>query len=68
MAFILVAILFTACYFLLLRFLHLPHNPKEPPLIPQHIPFIGHLIGMLKSGSGYYRTVTFVSSGRLIRL
>lgn len=39
---------------LLGRFLMLPHDPKEPPLIPSRIPFIGHVIGLLRHGSGYY--------------
>lgn len=45
---------------LLGRFLMLPHDPKEPPLIPSRIPFIGHVIGLLRHGSGYYSETAFV--------
>ncbi|KAL8705268.1 MAG: hypothetical protein Q9201_001599 [Fulgogasparrea decipioides] len=33
------------------------HNAKEPPLIPTKIPWIGHLIGLLRHGSRYYADV-----------
>ena len=36
------------------------HSEKEPPLIPQKIPFFGHLIGLLRHGSRYYAKVRFV--------
>lgn len=29
-------------------------NPKEPPLLPQRLPLIGHLLGFLRYGSEYY--------------
>lgn len=29
-------------------------NPKEPPLLPQKLPLIGHLLGFLRYGSEYY--------------
>lgn len=30
------------------------HDPREPPLAPQSIPFIGHMLGMSKSSFNYY--------------
>lgn len=33
------------------------HDPREPPLISQPVPIIGHLIGMLRYGSGYYEKI-----------
>lgn len=30
------------------------HDPREPPLAPQSIPFIGHLIGMSRRSFRYY--------------
>lgn len=32
-------------YLLLSRYINLPHDANEPPLIPSRIPFIGHVIG-----------------------
>ena len=40
--------------YLLTRFLTLPHDSKEPPLIPSKIPVIGHVIGLLHHGTAYY--------------
>ncbi|KAH8702815.1 cytochrome P450 [Phaeosphaeriaceae sp. PMI808] len=39
------------------RFLVLPHNPNEPPLIPSAIPIIGHVIGLLRYGNNYYSDI-----------
>jgi hypothetical protein len=30
------------------------YDPKEPPVIPQKLPYIGHLIGFLRGGFTYY--------------
>ncbi|KAK5632008.1 hypothetical protein RRF57_007722 [Xylaria bambusicola] len=35
-------------------FVTLAHDSREPPLIPSRIPIIGHAIGVLRGGSGYY--------------
>ncbi|KAK4157557.1 cytochrome P450 [Chaetomidium leptoderma] len=43
-----------AVFYLLSCFLTLPHDPKEPPLIRPQIPFIGHIIGLLRHGTKYY--------------
>lgn len=37
------------------------HDPKEPPLIPPKIPLVGHIIGLLRDGTGYYPRIAFVS-------
>ena len=29
-------------------------DPKEPPLIPQRIPYVGHLISILRHGARFY--------------
>ncbi|KAK3291996.1 cytochrome P450 [Chaetomium fimeti] len=39
---------------LLTSLLTLPHDPREPPLIHPKIPFIGHIIGLLRHGTKYY--------------
>jgi hypothetical protein len=30
------------------------HDPREPPLAPQSIPLIGHMVGLSKSSFNYY--------------
>lgn len=35
-------------------FFSLKLDPREPPLLPQKIPLIGHLIGFLRNGNSYY--------------
>lgn len=30
------------------------HNPREPPLAPQSIPLIGHIIGLSRRNFEYY--------------
>lgn len=50
-----------ACLLILLqKFKAIPCHPKEPPLIRQKIPYIGHLIGMLRDGSRYYTKMRHV--------
>jgi hypothetical protein len=29
------------------------HDPREPPLVSSTIPFVGHLLHMMKSGTNY---------------
>jgi lipid-A-disaccharide synthase-like uncharacterized protein len=36
------------------QFLTTKHDPREPPLISPKIPFIGHLVGLLRYGLAYY--------------
>lgn len=30
------------------------HDPKEPPVLPQKVPFLGHILGLLQHGLKYY--------------
>ena len=30
------------------------HLSNEPPLLPSTIPYIGHIMGLLRHGSGYF--------------
>ncbi|KAF5126388.1 hypothetical protein E5D57_011085 [Metarhizium anisopliae] len=30
------------------------HDPREPPLAPQRIPLIGHMVGLARSKFNYY--------------
>ena len=32
---------------------------KEPPFIPQTIPYIGHLLGIVRHGTKYYSRVRY---------
>jgi hypothetical protein len=50
-----------ACYFILDKFLNVSHVAKEPPLIPQPLPFIRHLLGILRHGSSYYFKISSVA-------
>jgi hypothetical protein len=49
-------------FYLLIRFLTLPHDPQEPPLVRPKIPLIGHVIGLLRHGTKYYSDVAYVST------
>lgn len=42
------------------------HDPREPPLAPQSIPFIGHMLGLSRSKFNYYVQLryAFLTSGR----
>lgn len=33
------------------------HDRKEPPLIPQPIPYVGHMLELLRTGSSYYSKI-----------
>ena len=30
------------------------HDSQEPPFLPQKVPFIGHIIGMIQQKTRYY--------------
>ncbi|KAK4142933.1 cytochrome P450 [Dichotomopilus funicola] len=34
-----------------------PYDPQEPPLVKPKIPFIGHIIGLLRHGTRYYSMI-----------
>ncbi|KAI0386949.1 hypothetical protein F5Y04DRAFT_288748 [Hypomontagnella monticulosa] len=57
-AWIFIVLAAISAYYALNRYLSLSHNPNEPPLIPSNIPFVGHIIGMNRYGSGYYGRIT----------
>lgn len=35
------------------------HDPREPPLASQSIPFIGHLVGLWQNKFNYYLTLKY---------
>ena len=41
-------------YYAITRFYQAKHDPREPPLLSQTIPIIGHVIGMLRKKGRYY--------------
>ena len=41
-------------YLALNHFLGVRLDEKEPPLVPSTIPFIGHILGLVRSGTKYY--------------
>lgn len=57
MSLIVVVAIALACWFLLEKLINVPHNAKEPALIPQSVPYIGHLLGILRDGSHYYTKI-----------
>lgn len=36
-------------------------SPKEPPLLPHPIPYIGHILGLLRHGTRYYEMTRSVA-------
>jgi hypothetical protein len=36
------------------RIIETRHDAREPPALPSKIPFIGHVIGMLRKKARYY--------------
>lgn len=38
------------------------HDPREPPLAPQSIPIIGHMIGLFRSKFNYYVDLRYAHS------
>ena len=37
------------------------YDPKEPPLIPQRIPYVGHVFELIRNGNKYYSSIRLVS-------
>lgn len=44
-----------AVWYLLDYFYVPPHLPDEPPVLSPSIPYIGHIIGLLRHGTRYYQ-------------
>ena len=60
MAWLMVLVIGLNCWILLEKFLSLSHDAKEPPIIPQTLPYVGHLLGTLRHGSRYYTQIRSV--------
>jgi hypothetical protein len=35
-------------------------DPREPPVVHPKIPFIGHIIGMMREGPSYLKNIRYV--------
>ena len=53
------AILVPCLFFLIDYFLGAKLDPKEPPLVPSTIPYVGHLIGMIRRRTRYLVDVRY---------
>ena len=50
-----------------LHFLYTPrHAPSEPPVVASSIPYIGHILGLLRHGTRYYQ-ITRYSTKKTLR-
>lgn len=52
-----VALVLSGVSFILLRLSQPKHHPQEPVVIPQGIPYIGHVVGIVKHGLSYYQFI-----------
>ena len=42
---------------LLNRFMAIQHDSKEPPVIPQKLPYVGHIVGLIQYGPHYFQRI-----------
>lgn len=56
---IVVLVACSSILYLVKRYLELEHDPKEPPLMPQKIPYIGHVLGLIQHGLRYYTKLKY---------
>ncbi|MCJ1248352.1 hypothetical protein MMC30_005569 [Trapelia coarctata] len=54
----LLLLLIIALYSVLLHLNRLRSDPREPPVVSSKIPFFGHIIGLLRHGSGYFDIIS----------
>lgn len=52
-----VTLVFVTGFVIFLRFLQPKHHSQEPAVIPQRIPYVEHLVGIIKHGLSYYQVV-----------
>ena len=58
---LLVAVAAGAAWYALHYFCAPRLSPKEPPLLPHPIPYIGHILGLLRYGTRYYEMTRSVA-------
>ena len=55
-------ILFTIAAWYILDYFYAPKRlSNEPPLFPQSVPYVGHILGLLRYGTRYYEMMRYVS-------
>ena len=47
-------------YFTFVCLLDPQYDPREPPVLSHYIPYVGHIIGMIQHGQGYFDMLRFV--------
>ena len=53
----------TTCY--VLDYFYVPKQlANEPPLVGHYIPYVGHIIGLLRHGTRYYEIIRYIVSAR----
>ena len=58
---LLLAVFFGAAWYTLDSFYAPTQYPNEPPLVPQSVPYIGHILGLLRHGTRYYEMTRYVA-------
>ena len=49
----------TGLYFVLEYFMGIRLDSKEPPLVSSTIPYVGHVIGLIRTGTRYYAKMRY---------
>lgn len=45
-----------------LDYFYIPKQlPNEPPLVGHYVPYIGHIIGLLRHGTRYYEIIRYIN-------
>lgn len=39
------------------RFTQYQHDPREPPVVPTRIPYVGHIVGLIRHGAKYFQMI-----------
>ena len=56
-----ILVLFLVGFILTISVIHVfgpRYDPREPPVIPQRIPYVGHIIGLIRYGHGYLERIS----------
>ncbi len=43
--------------YILHRYLSIDYDPREPPIIKSRIPYVGHILGIIRYGTKYFKIV-----------
>jgi hypothetical protein len=58
-SYVLPAFLTLICFLILRALSSRKLDPREPPIVPSFIPYVGHLIGMVFSGGRYLKHLQY---------